>query len=511
MRNKILLLILLFAIAQVCNGQMPLPCLKYESEAQLESFYGVMNTNCVEIDMGPWWAGIDDEHYRGFEVEYGIINAGTAGSDGIVITPGTDLTSGFQIALREAPPEGELQAAWFEPTDSYDVPLYEKVEWGIILPTEVQTAIDNWISNDQNGTTLTPAINPFDPEQIDVYAEVWQPGASQYQPVYGFYYREYERIWEGNNPNNLPEMDDPDNWFRQEVSSDYDFRFRWSSTVQGWHTVKLKIDVPGMGEWESQTFNFKAVWNDPKRSFLSKTPNRKYFQTADGEIFFPVGENLFPQTAECPKDVPDIAWDPSTLDCEQCYTEGNNSLLCGLDEFPFENLELDWRGSFWRGFRIDLEHSTEHMATYLVQLQYMEALKNAGANAFRTMPNAISYDFEFERLNNYYDRQFMAWELDELFDKAHEIDLRVEFCMMYHVIFGHTFSKQWDWTSFEDPGETCCIQEFRGNCYFMESDKTDCDTEPISFFREEDAKNYYKKKLRYFIARFGWCPEIIDL
>jgi hypothetical protein len=66
-----------------------------------------------------------------------------------------------------------MEGDWFEPIN-YFPQLYEKIEWGVKLPDEVEAAIDNWIWNDQNPTLppLVPALNPFDPEQIDLQAIV---------------------------------------------------------------------------------------------------------------------------------------------------------------------------------------------------------------------------------------------------------------------------------------------------------------------------------------------------
>ena len=84
------------------------------------------------------------------------------------LAPGSD--GEFKIFLGN---RSDMEGAWFEPIN-YFPQLYEKIEWGVKLPDEVEAAIDNWIWNDQNPTLppLAPALNPFDPEQIDLQAIV---------------------------------------------------------------------------------------------------------------------------------------------------------------------------------------------------------------------------------------------------------------------------------------------------------------------------------------------------
>ena len=487
-------------------AQMPLPCLRYENSniTSLQSFNGSKSTECLQIDMYAAPVHLNDNNVREYTVGEGHIEPGFS------YTP-TSPTAGLNITLGT---NSEMQGAWFEPIN-YFPQLYEKIEWGVKLPDAVEQAIDNWISNDHNGTNLQPAINPFDPEQIDVKAivEYYDNGVYTSQPVFGFFYRSFEWIYDDHNPDNLPDMDDPDNWYRKEINTPFRFRFRWSSNVIAHHSVRLIVNVPNMGYWELEPFEFDSYWGHPSKSFITTTPNGKYFATADGNVYFPVGQNLFPQQCGCIKEFlvnRDFA-NGDTQICSECYPLGDEDPCCGLDSFPSnEGPPNDWRGAFWRGERSTIELGTEHMAAYMKQLKYMELLAQAGGNSFRTMINAISYEFEFEKLNNYYDRSFMNWELDNLIEKAHELKLRIEFNMQLHGTFEHSDRKRWDWSTLDTQDPTA-DQIHSGFCYYTQSDLTGCTLEPASFFASENAKKYYKKKLRYFIARYGYSPNIFQI
>lgn len=81
------------------------------------------------------------------------------------------------------------------------------------------------IDNAQKGTDHSPALNPFGPEQIDVKAFVDstdENGNYHSQPVFGFFYRDYQRITVYNNPY-VENMDDPDNWRWDEVTTKFRF------------------------------------------------------------------------------------------------------------------------------------------------------------------------------------------------------------------------------------------------------------------------------------------------
>jgi hypothetical protein len=452
---------------------------------------------CMEINMEETSIHMNDDDVRDYHVQQASIKAGYS------YVPSGD-NGRFSITLGE---REEMEGAWFEPIN-YFPQLYEKIEWGLKLPAEVEQAIDNWIDNDQNGTEHYPALNPFDPEQIDVKAIVDytdENGNYHSQPVFGFFYRDYQRITVYNNPYGEENMDDPDNWRWDEITTEYRFRFRWASDVIAHHSVRLTVNVPSMGYWELSPFEFDSYWGDPRNSFITTTPNHRYFATADGNVFFPVGQNMTPTTCECDLKISSNgAINMYNPDCSTCYIFGEDDPCCGLNHFS-DDQPWEWRESFWRG-NPNFLYATEHIAAYLKHLKEIEALHDSGANSFRTMVNSIAYEWEFEKLNNYYDRQHMVWELDKVFEKADELDMRIIFNMEYHITFGHKWANRWDWTNL-----SAADDQWTGNCYFAESDLTECDIQPISFFREEAAKEFYKKKVRYFIARFGYAANMLDI
>jgi hypothetical protein len=161
-----------------------------ENFSALQSFSGQRPTNKLEIqtdqNTGQQMTHLQDAASREFIVEEAVIDPGFSCEP----APGSD--GEFKIFLGN---RSNMEGAWFEPIN-YFPQLYEKIEWGVKLPDEVEAAIDNWIWNDQNPTLppLVPALNPFDPEQIDLQAIV------DYTTSEGVYYSQPVFAWTSKNP-----------------------------------------------------------------------------------------------------------------------------------------------------------------------------------------------------------------------------------------------------------------------------------------------------------------------
>ena len=148
-------------------------------------------------------------------------------------------------------------------------------------------------------------------------------------------------------------------------------------------------------------------------------------------------------------------------------------------------------------------------AAYVKLERILETLQEKGGNAFRTLIDPTQYDLEFEKLNNYYDRQYQAWEIDKMLEKCKDLNLRIEFNMMIHyAVCSHPDGyDKFDW----DYSQNCygCGDEAGNNgtngyCYWRE---LGLDT-PIDFITDSLAIANYKKKIRYFIARYGYSKNI---
>ncbi|MFM2195946.1 MAG: hypothetical protein RL092_1546, partial [Bacteroidota bacterium] len=517
-------LVLFVAIASThLTAQLPLPCLNYTppNASGLTAIPGDNYSECLKIESGTS-EGTPVYVYSNNTVRWYVGNGDIEYDTNIEVGENGEFSI---IAMDRGNDEREeLQGAWFEPTENYYVPLYEKVEWGVRLPNSVQERIDNFIYNTEhpNETPHTPVLNPYDPEQIDLWADVDYSG--HHYRANGFYYVPFERHTVYNDPS----VPDPDDWYWEKKVTDMPFRIRFSPDVTGNHVVQIHCVVPGMGEWSINPFRFDAMWNDPAKSFIIKSANGHYYATADNKVFFPVGQNLAVTGCQCellPHEMKSDAY-YNTFDCYSCYSRGTMSPCCGLDEFCGSNSPAsEWRRGPWRGEWQNPYLNTNPPAGFMNLYDHLESLSANGGNAAKIIMTPMSFDFEFEELNNYYKRSHNAWELDYLLELCRDLDLRLQLCLNYHPNFGHGWASNWDWTDLDqravgpedltvdDCGKYAGAnpQRYRANCYYNERELTGCTQEPISFFSSENAIYYYKKKIRYFIARYGYSSRITDV
>ena len=395
----------------------------------------------------------------------------------------------------------ELTMMWIEPMNQLPA-LYEKIEWGIQLPASVNKAIENWISNDLKQTNLRPAINPFDPEQIDLSATIQysKDGKMISQPVNGFFYEEFDRITHVSNATSIPTLSDPNFWHWQSIPTPYTFRIRWSADALAEHQVKILLSVPSLGKWELPVFQFTSLGGSTKNSFISISSNKHYFKTDDDKLFFPVGINITEASFGCNcKEGVD-----SKASCDKCYEWANEDPCCGMD----------WRKKERQGIPgVQLNEYSLAAAAYVKLEVVLKALKEKGANAFRTFFDPMAFDIEFEKLNNYYDRQYQAWEFDRMLDVCHDVDLRIELNMQYHYsVAHHSFGyDRFDWDNTYNCigcGIDTKTTGTNGWCYNNGCADTN---DAIDFLSSPCALLNYKKKLRYIIARWGYSRNIFML
>jgi hypothetical protein len=404
------------------------------------------------------------------------------------------VTSAKAIDTNDSNTTDVLTMKWVEPTDQQPV-LYEKTEWQITLPEEVSKAIQNWISNDQHRTKFSPAINPFDPDQIDLKAVISyeKNGQRVKQPVFGFFSRNFERVTTAIDPNN---------WHWKDTGDDISFTIRWAAEVVTGHQVNVSLNVPGMQEWTLPPFHFTPKTAPAKNSFIHISDNKHFFATDDGNIYMPIGLNITEGTfsCSCKEGV------GPTENCDECYEWADSDPCCGLNAAKKNRSGIPGTS---------LKEYTAATAAYLKLEKVLQTLKESGGNSFRTFFDPMVFDIEFEKMNNYYDRQFQAWEFDQLLNVCHDLDLRMELNLQYHYsICYHSYGgDRFDW----DDQYNCmkCGEDFRttgthGWCYNQECPDVNS---PIDFLNNECTLNNYKKKLRYIIARWGYSRNIfmIDL
>jgi hypothetical protein len=477
-----LLFVLCVLITKNTLAQLPLPCTFYtnSNSAQFSSFSGYKETPCLTFDFWQGDFGLADDNFRFYSTEIGEVHQNFS----------FDASNGGELHISSGNVISNLEGAWIYPTENYIVPMYTKVEWGVAFPNEVQAAINNWIINSNTGLTFSPALNPFDPEQIDIWAEVTHNGVTE--RVNGFYYIPYER---GDDPSI-----DPNYWDWIPQTNLYNFRFRYTPIEIAEHAVKIRAVVTGFGEFELPFFEFQSAWNAVKDGFIKVSQNNHYLAYNDGSLFFPVGMNITAGSWNCKCDA-----GGDTDDCETCYVDGSNDPCCGLD-FPYR--QDGYNGDNDQQLGSEVKELCLPLASYkkldLVMQKYIES----GANAFKFILNPVYCDIEYERVNNYYDRMHQAWELDKLINTAEQNDLKMQFNMQLQTTWqlNANGGSNWDWSNTSDYQGDPVWEGNRGNCYWHDLGLDALN--PYEFFTSEEARKQYKKKIRYIVARWGYTPNI---
>ena len=146
------------------------------------------------------------------------------------------------------------------------------------------------------------------------------------------------------------------------------------------------------------------------------------------------------------------------------------------------------------------------IAHYEQYLRMMDTLAMNGVNYFRMIMNPWSLDIEYEKLGDYTDRMHIAKEMDLILERAEHNDMLIHWNFMLHnTLQVNGFNiRNWDWSDEAYPLDTSSTST-PGYCYKTQLD--DVET-LLDFLTSENAKKYYKERLRYIVARWGYSPDI---
>lgn len=347
----------------------------------------------------------------------------------------------------------EIEVVFVEP--NYEIAVvgqFEKLELGIKLPAKINELVDGFLNN-FNATYL----NPYDPDQINFEA-IFKNERDSFK-TFGFFYKEYERDMKTNN-----------SW--KDIYTDYNWRIRFAPPVIGSWTCDIQITFPNILPDTLIKKNIQFTCTEKgKKGFITVANDKRHFKfEGDDETFFPIGQN--------------IPW------TDEPFFKGYwlNPNTYGYS-FPNKNIKDKLYVS---GF-IDINNFIENAA-------------NNKGNLIRIVSWQSSYLYEWEERGVYgsnrsandqnFIRQKRAWELDRLFETAEIHDLKLLFCMEF----------QGQYNYFWNGGDA---NSFYFNPYNkVENNRIITSKQPQDFFENRILIDAYKKKLRYFIARWGYSPSL---
>ncbi len=327
-------------------------------------------------------------------------------------------------------------------TDMSQIKALKKFETGVQIPTNVLSQINSFLVSSDENVGL----NPFLEWEVNLVASYHHMGSGYTDSNSGFYFRQFERNL--TSPNQYEW-----GWDELPVNEPFRVRFSFPEKMGVWE-VTYKLYVNQVLVYDYCPFYVNVVAKEPEDGYVKVANNNRVLER-NGDLFLPVGQNM---------KYPDIG----------C---GNDQAATGC-------------------------HANAH-----VQFEeILEAFTNSGGDFIKIMISPLSFDIEFEKLGNYYDRLDYAYELDRLFEFAEEhnvyvvVDLLTNYQFTDIQSYGHY---AFDWSSASYPGYPTSFTE-KQYCYPPELGLTYA-TEWLS---DSNAKRYYKQRLRYLLSRYGYSTKI---
>ena len=363
----------------------------------------------------------------------------------------------------------EFIIAFLNAPTNFSFQKFEKMEIGITLPPNIDFKVRAFTEN--LGIDSTQKINPYLEWELDVEARfVFENDTTNPIVVDGFFLQNYQSFMIDSLPqpkNGRYYTDDEyinlGGW--RKLENLYPFHVRFAPPKAGNYQLQVQIQT-ARDSFLSLKYEFYVEESD-NHGFVKVADNNRFLEL-DGNGFYPIGMNTpWPETA------PEF---DSTL-------------------FSY-NIVKDQNKTF---FRPEM-YRVNGLCVPRVYQKYKEIwskMVENGVNSVRTIMNPISTEIEWEKLGDYTNRLNQAQEMDELLEFAESNNLFIHWDLAIHFTFKFNvyYITQWDWIDDDGTPSYCYKKAFN-----LEK--------PIDFFTNESAKKYYKQRLRYILARWGYSTNI---
>ncbi len=358
---------------------------------------------------------------------------------------------------------------------SLEVEQFELFEIGADLKVSFRNQVETFLSASDSTDPVTrqpiydfanpaPGLNPYDPAQMDLFAEFNSPSGETY-PVNGFYYQNFQT------------MPDTSGWL--SMPTPHPWRIRFAPVETGNWTFRVGFrHQSGTREWMAPQ-SFTCIPNQRNHpGFVEIGPSGYYLQFSEsGELFMPYGLNL-----------------------------NTNALLPngmhigpGYDTYPYLTERMD---------------SLRREGANLVRLRIApigfgfewERLGNYHPRQYLS--------WELDRIVDYAQANGVYILLTGIFEGGECKPNRIDWSAgtRHHPYSWFEDSLLWLDESVQNTG-TYANRPYYGNPYnknlFGQESDADYDLDP--FWESEEVMHYAKNRVRYTVARWGWAPAIADL
>ncbi len=360
---------------------------------------------------------------------------------------------------------------------------FKKVEFGIDLEGEIEERIKEFVEPgsfpglDPLNPYIADDLNPSTSELV-VHATFIHPATGTVKERDFFYYHEYERVGQG---------------YGVDVVNVNTGEYGWSDALNDNNDflMRVRFAPPLPGEWETHVtvtldgtttqlpvFAF-LVQDNNHPGYVKVHHNNRNLQRGTS-IVFPIG-HVFPGPYNRAPGGELTGWtpwgDPPDLD-------------------PSQNTTV----TDWRQFLGDIH-------------KYI----TGGGKSFKLTQTSYGNLLEFEQLGNYSKRMHYGWEQDKILDMCEEYDVLVNFNLLFQdVIMGYGqngspktpeegvgyWGDPWDYGNYGPDMQVNPNDYFPTYCYFVPG------TLPSNQFLDPVFMNYHKQRTRYYVARYGYSPQI---
>ncbi len=346
--------------------------------------------------------------------------------------------------------------ASFSHTDLSNVEALKKFEFGIELPENVNALVQEFITS---GDTMNGEINPYLDWHLNAIATFTHKETGFKKIVYGFYFQDFERNTTSTNTAN---------WGWNQLPTSHPIRFRYApSEREGRWDISIRVELQDGNTIHYCPFAIGVTSNTSDDGYVKVAANNRVLER-NGKLFFPIGQNL--------------PWP------EDQYLDANGNVT---DDYGVE-------AGAWGPNPVNCRAHKEY-------IEKMEAFAAEGGKSVRFLLNPVSLDIEFEKVGDYTDRLSYGWELDNIIEKAEELDLYLHFNLLVHMGLqvNNEWRLNWDWNKAPHPSSSVNTRNFAYRDFFGTQDNT-----PELFFDNAECIKYYKQKTRYLISRYGYSPHI---
>lgn len=341
---------------------------------------------------------------------------------------------------------------------------FEKLEIGVRLPPEIHEKVERFVSKDSG-----VAINPYLEWELKVQAVFVHEHASDTIVIDGFYFKSYHP-WMVED---LPVPRDGSTYSDEEYDAlggydempqDYTFRIRFAPPETGRWSYYIRVVTP-----DAELLSAKEAFTveaGRSKGYMQVHPNGRFLAMGDA-TFYPIGMN-----AQWPES--HIEFDPELYQYHISEVNGQKY----------------YRPELYRPGVCVPRVYDKYLAT-------LEKMNDAGVNYFRTIMSPVSTEIEWETLGDYTKRLPQAQEMDRILELAEYRNMYIHWDMASHFTFKYNVYSIvfWDWID-QDGTPSYAYKKAFG----LEH--------PTDFFRSEEAKRYYKQRLRYILARWGYSTHI---